>query len=101
VEVKADTEHQQDDPDLGKLSGEGGVADEAGSMRTHDYAGEQIAYDRRQSDLPCDNAQQPGAQQGCGDRRQEGSFVGHRASPSYESHRSQNPATRKRNQHAA
>ncbi len=45
--MQPDAEHQENDPDLGELSGELGIDHEAGGIGTHSNAGDQIPNDRR------------------------------------------------------
>jgi hypothetical protein len=57
VELKADTEHQQDDPDFGELLGKRRVGNEPRCVRSDQRAGQQIADDRRQPDSMCQIAE--------------------------------------------
>src|SRR3546814_15864206 len=46
-EMQTNTEHEEDDPDLGKLIGETGISNKARSKGTNQDASEQIARDWR------------------------------------------------------
>ena len=79
VEVQAHAEHEEHDADLGELGGEGGVGHEAGGVGPDDDAREQIAHDRGEPQALGEAAQDPGAQEGGGDRGDERGVVRHRA----------------------
>jgi hypothetical protein len=49
VELEANAEHQQNDADLRKLFRHRCVGDEAGCVRTHQRARQQVTHNRRQS----------------------------------------------------
>ena len=48
MELQANAEHQQDDPDLGELAGDLPVGDEARRVRPDHEARQQVADDRRE-----------------------------------------------------
>ena len=72
-EVQADAEHEQDDADLREFAGERLIGDEAGRVRPHRDAGQQIAGQGRQpqaiGDRPEDESQNQSGDDGGDERR--------------------------------
>jgi hypothetical protein len=66
VELKADTEHQQNDADFGQLLGHRGVGDEAGSVRSHQRARQEVTDNRRQPEALGDETKHEGGRQAAG-----------------------------------
>ena len=71
MELQADAEHQEDDPDLGELIGERPVRDEARRVRSDDEAGHQVADDGRKSEAERDVAADERGRQAAGERQDE------------------------------
>jgi hypothetical protein len=76
-EVEAHPEHQQDDADLGELSRELEVGDEARRGRPDHDAGQQIADERRQPEPGRDEPENEGQAERRGQRRDQGQVVRH------------------------
>ena len=75
--MQADAEHQQDDADLGELTRERLVGDEAGRRRADQHAGDEIADERRQAQPMGHRAEHPGKGQRNNDGGDQG--MGHRS----------------------
>ena len=77
VKVQAHAEHEQDDADLGQLRGQPRIGHEARRMRPHQDARQQIAYQRRQTELLGHEAQDEGGAQASGEGQDQGNIVRH------------------------
>jgi hypothetical protein len=71
VEVKAHSEHEQDDAEFGKLIGDVAIRDEAGRMGTQKKSGEKIADDRRQTQFEGRQAKGEGDAESGGEGQEE------------------------------
>ncbi|MNZ75808.1 hypothetical protein D3C78_942950 [compost metagenome] len=65
--MQADAEHQQDDAKLGNLLGKCLVGDIAGSERTGQYAGQQVAHQRRDAQALGQGAENEGQDEAGGE----------------------------------
>src|SRR3546814_258970 len=70
-EMQTNTEHEEDDPDLGKLIGETGISNKARSKGTNQDASEQIARDWRDLQTMSECAHQKSHDQASNDHGNE------------------------------
>ena len=71
MEVEADTEEEENDAELGDLTGEFSIGLEAGRVRADDDAGQQIADDRRQLEPMRDRTEHQRSGEPAGEREDE------------------------------
>lgn len=77
VEVEADPEHQENDPDVGQLLGDLGVRHEAGGERADGDAGDEIADDRREPEPLRHEPEEDRGREGAGQREDEVEVLRH------------------------
>ncbi len=75
--MQADAKHHQHHADLGQLSGQFGIGDEARRGRADQDADSQISHQRRQLQARCEIAEQRAEAQCGGDGGEQADIVGH------------------------
>ena len=71
MKLQTDTEHQQDDADLRELFGNAAIDGDAGSVRSDEHAGQQVADDGRQTKAVGDVPEEKGDPQPDGKRENQ------------------------------
>jgi hypothetical protein len=79
--MQADPEHEQDHADLGQLRDEVDVAHEAGRVRPHGDAGQQVTDQGRQAEAPGQHAECEGKDKAESNGRDQRWGVGHGPAP--------------------
>ena len=75
VEVKADTEHHQDNPDLRKLTRHTAVCHKAGCIRPDDKPRQQVSDNRRKTQALCNKSQRQCRRETVGQSQEKSGFM--------------------------